>query len=60
MNRPNIPVFLGVKPKRKTLYTIIKALAEKKQKSKHGEKIFCLVCEETCDEIWIQCEGCRN
>jgi hypothetical protein len=59
-NRPDIDGFPGVKPKRKT-YAKIKAVAQKKQKSSDAEETCCFVCEETSfDDVWIQCEGCKN
>jgi hypothetical protein len=60
LRRPNISGLSGAKPIRKMLYAQTKAVAQKKQKSPGAEETCCLVCVESQDEGWIQCERCKH
>jgi hypothetical protein len=59
LNGTNIAGSLGAKPKKKRLFATAKTVAHKKQTSTSAEKTCCLVCGETYDEDWIQCEKCK-
>jgi hypothetical protein len=59
LNRPNVAGFAGAKPERKRCTQRQNAVAQRKQRC-HAVETCCPLCGETYNEVWIQCQRCKN